>query len=61
MSESNNDRYEDQSFLSKNKGLLRDCEERPKPGAALQRAKVWAPLRSVASWYLWRLTDGGEV
>jgi 3-methyladenine DNA glycosylase/8-oxoguanine DNA glycosylase len=41
--------------------ILDGLEERPKPGAALQRAKVWAPLRSVASWYLWRLTDGAEV
>ena len=25
---------------------------------AVARAEIWAPLRSVASWYLWRLTDG---
>ena len=31
------------------------------PSAAAERALVWAPLRSVASWYLWRLTDGGEI
>ncbi len=41
--------------------ILDGLEERPKPAAALQRAEVWAPLRSVASWYLWRLTDGGGV
>ncbi len=41
--------------------ILDGLEERPKPAAALQRAEVWAPLRSVASWYLWRLKDGGKV
>jgi len=41
--------------------VLEELEERPTPTAALQRARVWAPLRSVASWYLWRLKDGGEV
>lgn len=41
--------------------ILDGLEERPNPAAADQRASVWAPLRSVASWYLWRLTDGGEV
>lgn len=41
--------------------MLDGLEERPTPAAALQRAEVWAPLRSVASWYLWRLKDGGTV
>jgi len=41
--------------------ILDGLEERPTPTAALQRARVWAPLRSVASWYLWRLKDGREV
>lgn len=40
---------------------LDGLEERPTPTAALERAQVWAPLRSVASWYLWRLKDGGEA
>lgn len=26
--------------------------------ATLRKAKRWAPYRSVASWYLWRMTDG---
>jgi 3-methyladenine DNA glycosylase/8-oxoguanine DNA glycosylase len=30
---------------------------RPTPAQALDRAEVWRPLRSVASWYLWRLAD----
>lgn len=30
---------------------------RPPPGEVLERAEVWAPLRSVASWVLWRLAD----
>ena len=41
--------------------ILDGLEERPKPANALARSEVWKPLRSVASWYLWRLTDGGEV
>ncbi len=28
--------------------------------AALKRTARWAPYRSVASWYLWRLTDGNN-
>ncbi|MFH1763264.1 MAG: DNA-3-methyladenine glycosylase 2 family protein [Gemmatimonadota bacterium] len=40
--------------------MLDGLAERPTPGAALERAEAWAPLRSVASWYLWRLKDGGE-
>lgn len=31
--------------------------ERPTPDELLARAEVWQPLRSVASWVLWRLTD----
>ena len=38
--------------------ILDGLEERPEPAEAVARAEVWAPLRSVASWYLWRLTDG---
>jgi 3-methyladenine DNA glycosylase/8-oxoguanine DNA glycosylase len=41
--------------------MLDGLEERPASAAALQRARVWAPLRSVASWYLWRLKDGETV
>jgi DNA-3-methyladenine glycosylase II len=32
-------------------------EVRPTPAQAMDRAEVWRPLRSVASWYLWRLAD----
>ncbi len=31
--------------------------DRPKPTAVLERAEDWRPLRSVASWALWRLCD----
>lgn len=41
--------------------ILDGLEARPTPAAAQERARIWAPLRSVASWYLWRLTDGGET
>jgi DNA-3-methyladenine glycosylase II len=39
--------------------ILDGMEERPTPAQALERAELWRPLRSVASWYLWRLVDGG--
>ncbi len=32
--------------------------ERPKPKQLEQRAEVWRPLRSVATWVLYRLADG---
>lgn len=32
-------------------------DRRPTPGELLERAAVWAPLRSVATWYLWRRAD----
>ena len=41
--------------------VLDGLTERPTPARALERAELWRPLRSVASWYLWRLVDGGEV
>jgi DNA-3-methyladenine glycosylase II len=31
--------------------------ERPSPRAVEARGEVWRPLRSVASWVLWRLCD----
>ena len=31
--------------------------ERPDPGAVLERSAAWAPIRSVASWHLWRLKE----
>ena len=41
--------------------ILDGLDMRPTPAEALARSEAWKPLRSVASWYLWRLTDGGEV
>jgi 3-methyladenine DNA glycosylase/8-oxoguanine DNA glycosylase len=32
-------------------------EERPTPGEVKARAEVWAPLRSVAAWTLYRVAD----
>ena len=37
--------------------VLDGLDERPSPDTVLGRAEVWRPLRSVAAWYLWRLTD----
>jgi DNA-3-methyladenine glycosylase II len=37
--------------------ILDGLDGRPSPDALLLRAEVWRPLRSVAAWYLWRLTD----
>lgn len=39
--------------------ILDGLETRPAPTQALERAEVWRPMRSVASWYLWRIVDGG--
>ncbi len=36
---------------------LDELDERPTPAELVERAAVWSPLRSVASWYLWRLAD----
>jgi 3-methyladenine DNA glycosylase/8-oxoguanine DNA glycosylase len=41
--------------------ILDGLEKRPTPKECQERARVWAPLRSVASWYLWRLCDGVEM
>jgi len=37
--------------------ILDGLEERPSPGAVLERAEPWRPLRSVATWVLYRLCD----
>ena len=37
--------------------LLDGLDERPGPDEVAARGEVWRPLASVASWYLWRLTD----
>lgn len=36
---------------------LDGLDDRPAPKVLAERAQAWAPLRSVASWVLWRLTD----
>lgn len=36
---------------------LDGLKERPSPAAVLERAQVWRPLRSVATWVLYRLCD----
>jgi len=37
--------------------ILDGLDGRPSPDTLLGRAEVWRPLRSVAAWYLWKLTD----
>ena len=39
--------------------LFNDGNKLAEPGT-LEIAETWAPYRSVASWYLWRLTDGNS-
>ncbi|HIF07776.1 MAG TPA: DNA-3-methyladenine glycosylase 2 family protein [Gemmatimonadetes bacterium] len=39
--------------------ILDGLDGRPSPKELLERAEVWRPLRSVATWFLWRLTDTG--
>jgi 3-methyladenine DNA glycosylase/8-oxoguanine DNA glycosylase len=41
--------------------LLDELPERPSAKLVQKRAEVWKPLSSVASWYLWRLTDEPAV
>lgn len=45
--------------LGLQEGLRRldGLEERPKPRELAERGERWAPLRSVASWVLWRLSE----
>jgi DNA-3-methyladenine glycosylase II len=35
--------------------------ERPTPSQLLARSEAWAPLRSIASWYLWRAAEMSEL
>ena len=37
--------------------LLDDMRRRPTPQELAERGKRWAPLRSVATWYMYRLVD----
>jgi 3-methyladenine DNA glycosylase/8-oxoguanine DNA glycosylase len=45
--------------LGVREGLRRldGLDERPAPAAVRERAECWAPLRSVAAWTLWRVSD----
>lgn len=36
-------------------------EERPTAARARQRAEPWAPFRSTAAWYLWRVLGGPDA
>lgn len=46
--------------LGLQEGLRRldGLDERPGPEQLAERGEAWRPLRSVASWVLWRLADG---
>ena len=37
--------------------ILDGLDERPAPELLMARSEVWRPRRSVAAWFLWRLTD----
>ena len=37
--------------------ILDGLDERPAPELLMARSEVWRPRRSVAVWFLWRLTD----
>ena len=41
--------------------ILDGLEERPGPAVVLERAEPWRPLRSVATWALYRLCDEAKV
>lgn len=43
--------------IRKGYAALHDLDEMPKPGDLLEETRHWAPWRSVASWYLYRLAD----
>ena len=47
--------------LGVRKGMMRHFRLRslPAPGRMQALAAPWQPYRSVASWYMWRLVDGG--
>lgn len=49
--------------LGLQEGLKRldGLKERPTPKQLEARGAVWAPLRSVASWYLWRLAEAARA
>ncbi len=41
--------------------LLDGLEDRPTPSALAERGTVWAPLRSVAAWFLWRVVEDARA
>ena len=45
------------------KGLQRayGLRKKPAPKEVLRHGEKWAPWRTIASWYLWRLLDTGDV
>lgn len=45
--------------LGVQEGLRRldGLDQRPAPAELAERARTWAPLRSVAAWHLWRATE----
>ncbi|WP_199350850.1 DNA-3-methyladenine glycosylase family protein [Haliangium ochraceum] len=47
--------------LGVRKGMQRyfELEELPKPAEMQELAAPWAPFRSVASWYMWRVAENG--
>ena len=45
--------------VAKGFGLLKKMKEHPKPRQLAEWGQRWAPYRTVASWYLWRVADGG--
>jgi DNA-3-methyladenine glycosylase II len=38
--------------------LVYGLKEQPKPKELLQHGELWRPFRSVASWYMWRASEG---
>lgn len=40
--------------------ILKKKRVQPKPKALAAYGKRWAPYRSIASWYLWRVADGAK-
>jgi DNA-3-methyladenine glycosylase II len=40
---------------------LYDLDAQPKPREMSALGEVWAPYRSIASWYLWRAADEGKA
>ncbi|BBM87353.1 methylated-DNA--[protein]-cysteine S-methyltransferase [Candidatus Uabimicrobium amorphum] len=48
---------EDDYGIRKGFAILYDLAELPTPKEMRNAAQEWQPYRSIASWYLWRLTD----